>query len=45
MKRKVSCGELSVEMFLLGLPHIVKAVSETWPNLRVSSYQRELFFT
>ena len=32
MKRKVNCGELSVEKSLLGLQHIVKATSETWPN-------------
>ena len=35
VKRKVYCGELSVEITLLGLPHIVKAASETWPNPRV----------
>ena len=34
MKRKVNCGELSVEKTLLELPHIVKAASETWPNPR-----------
>ena len=28
------CGELSVEITLLGLPHIVKPTSETWPNPR-----------
>ena len=32
MKRKVNCGELHVEKTLLGLPHIVKAASETSPN-------------
>ena len=36
MKRKVNCGHLSVEITLLGLPHIVKVASEKWPNLRVS---------
>ena len=35
VKRKVNCSELSVEKTLLGLPHIVKAASETWPNPRV----------
>ena len=34
MKREVNCSELSVEKTLLGLPHIVKAASETWPNPR-----------
>ena len=35
MKRKVNCGELHVEQSLLGLPHIVKAPSETCQNPRV----------
>ena len=35
MKRIVNCGELSVEITLLGLPYIVKAASETWPNTHV----------
>ena len=35
VKRKVNCGELSLEITLLGLPHIVKAASETWLNPRV----------
>ena len=35
MKLKVNCGELSVEITLLGLPHIVIGASETWPNPRV----------
>ena len=35
MKRKINCGELSVEKTLLGMPHIVKATSETWPNPHV----------
>ena len=35
VKWKVNCGELSVEITLLGLPHIVKAASETWVNPRV----------
>ena len=35
MKRKVYCGELSVEKTLLELPHIVKATSEIWPDSRV----------
>ena len=39
MKRKVNWSQLSVEIFLLGLPH--KVTSETWPNPRVSSFQRE----
>ena len=43
MKRKVDCGQLSVEITSLGLLHIVKAASETWPNTRVSSFQREFF--
>ena len=34
VKRKVNCGELSVEITLLGLLHIVKAASEIWPNPR-----------
>ena len=29
MKRKVNCGELPVEITLLGLPQMVKATSET----------------
>ena len=33
VKQKVNCGELSVEITFLGLPHIVNAASETWPNL------------
>ena len=37
VKRKVNCGELSLEITLLGLPHIVKAASETWLNPRVNS--------
>ena len=37
-------GQLSVQIILLGLPHIVNAASEAWPNPRPSSYQRELFF-
>ena len=45
MKQKISWGQLSVEMVLLGLPQIVKAASITWPNPRVTSYQRELFST
>ena len=32
MKRKVNCGELSVEKTLLDLQHIVKTASETWPS-------------
>ena len=32
MKRKVNCCELSVEKIFVALPHIAKAVSETWPN-------------
>ena len=40
-KRNVNWGELSVEITLLGLPHIVKAVSKTWPNPYVCSFQRE----
>ena len=43
MKRKVNCGKLSVEITLLGLPHIVKATYETWPNPHVSFFKRELF--
>ena len=35
VKRKFNCVELSVEITLLGLPHIVKAASETYPNPRV----------
>ena len=35
MKRKVNCGELPVEITLLGLPQMMKATSETWPNARV----------
>ena len=41
MKQKVNCDELPVEITLLGLPHMVKAASETWPNPCVSSFQRE----
>ena len=41
MKRKVNCGELSVEITLLGLPHMVKAASETWPNPRVTARLHE----
>ena len=41
MKRKVNCGELYVEITLLGLPQMVKATSETWPNPRVSFFRRE----
>ena len=41
MKQKVNCDELPVEITLLGLPHMVKAASETWPNPHVSSFQRE----
>ena len=39
MKRKVNCGELSVEKTLLGLPHIVKAAFEPWsdPSIKLSS--------
>ena len=37
-------GQLSVKIILLGLPHIVNAAPEAWPNPRPSSYQRELFF-
>ena len=33
--RKLIISELSVEKTLLGLPHIVKAATETWPNPRV----------
>ena len=44
MKRKVNCSQLFVEITLLGLPHIVKAASETSPNPRVSSFQQELFY-
>ena len=36
MKRKVSCGELSLGIALLWLPHIVKAVSETDKSTRKS---------
>ena len=36
MKRKGNCGELSVELILLGLPHIVKAAPEAWPNPRIN---------
>ena len=32
MKQKVYCRELSLKITLLGLSHIVKATSETWPN-------------
>ena len=35
VKWKVGCGELPLEITLLGLRHIVKAASETWLNLRV----------
>ena len=41
MKRKVKCSELSVEITLLGLPHRVKATSETWPNPRVTARLHE----
>ena len=41
MKQKINCGELSVAITLLGLPHMFKAASGTWPNPRVSSFQRE----
>ena len=41
MKQKINCGELSIEITLLGLPHMLKAASETWPNPRVSSFQRK----
>ena len=41
MKQKINCGELSVAITLLGLPHMLKAASETWPNPQVSSFQRE----
>ena len=37
MKQKVKCGELSFEITLLGLPHSVKAASETWPNPRITA--------
>ena len=43
MKRKVNCGQLSLGITLLGLPHIVKATSETWSNPRVRPFQRALF--
>ena len=49
MKRKVNCGQLLIEKTLLGLPHVVKAASEIWPNPRVKvnftvawSFQQEL---
>ena len=32
VKRKVNCSELSLEITLLGLPHILKATSEALPN-------------
>ena len=32
MKRKVNCAELSVEITLLGLAHMVMVTSETWPD-------------
>ena len=35
MKRKVNCGELSLEKTLLVLPQIVRTTSETWPNPRL----------
>ena len=41
MKLKVNCSELSLEITLLGLPHMVKAASETWPNPHLSSFQWE----
>ena len=41
---EISWGQLSVEIVLIGLPHIVKAASETWLNPCVSSYQRELIY-
>ena len=43
MKRKVNCGQLSVETTLLGLLHIVKDTSEAWLNTRVSPFKRKLF--
>ena len=43
MKRKVNCGQLSVEITLLGLLHIVKATSEAWLNPRVSPFKRKFF--
>ena len=50
MKWKVNLAELSVDKTLLGLPHIVKTVSETWPNPHIklnstlaSSVQQEPF--
>ena len=42
MKRKVNCGQLSVEITLLGLLHIVKTASEAWLYPRVSSFKRKL---
>ena len=44
MKQKVNCDELPVEITLLGLPHMVKAASETWQNPHVSSFKREPFW-
>ena len=41
MKQKVNCDELPVEITLLGLPHMVKAASETWPNPRVTARLHE----
>ena len=35
VKRKVGWPEIPLETTLLGLPHIVKATSVTWPNPRV----------
>ena len=35
MKRKNNCSDVSVEKTLLGLPNILKAASERWPNPRV----------
>ena len=33
--RMINCGELSAEITLLGLLHIVKPASKTWRNTRV----------
>ena len=38
MKQKVNCSKLSAEVPLLGLPHMVKAASETWLNPRVKYF-------
>ena len=35
VKRKINCGELSVEKTLVGLPHVVKISCETRPNSHV----------